>query len=156
MSYISIFESFLIVRLPKMARGECVRRGLMKACPQYWHVVVYDCERVGVRVCVCERAREKDQGGVRGRRHAHRFVQRVCIDAWMTACVREAYFKHAAPQTECSRHYCMHLRVCMSVSKSVWVGVCLKYTSISFLSQSCYSTFIPLVGLYPVLLCLWI
>lgn len=43
----------------------------------------------------------------------------------MTARVREAYFKHAAPQTECSRHYCMHLRVCMSVSKSVGVCVCV-------------------------------
>lgn len=43
----------------------------------------------------------------------------------MTARVRKAYFKHAAPQSERSRHYCMHLRVCMSVSKSVWVCVCV-------------------------------
>lgn len=75
------FESFLIVCLPKTARGECVWRGLMKACPQYWHVVVCDCECVGVRVW------ERDQGGVCGRWRAHWFVQCVCIDVWMIVCM---------------------------------------------------------------------
>lgn len=44
---------------------------------------------------------------------------------------------------------CVCAHVCASMCERM-----LQYMSISFLSQSCYSTFIPLVGLYPVLLCL--
>lgn len=149
------FESFLIVCLPKTARGECVWRGLMKACPQYWHVVVCDCECVSVRVW----ERERSRGSVWAL--ARTLICTVCLYRCVNdcVCVWEAYCKHAA------LHSSVRVTiVCMSVCiQYVCVCACLclsecvfQYMSISFLSQSCYSTFIPLVGLYPVLLCLWI
>lgn len=136
------------------------KNGQRRTCKERFNEglsTILTCSSVWLWACgcasACVRERERDQGGVRGRRRTHQFVQCVCIDVWMTACVWETYFKHAAPDWRaCVTIVCMC--VCMSVSKCV--GVCLKYMSISFLSQSCYSTFIPLVGLYPVLLCLWI
>lgn len=130
----------------KMARGECVWRGSMKACPQYWHVVVYEWESEWVCECVSER----DQEGVCGRWRTHRFVQCVCIDVWMTACVWEAYCKHSA-WFECAGDYGMHVSVytvcacvcvCMSVSKraGVCVSVNVHIISLTILLQYFYTS----------------
>lgn len=128
----------------KTARGECAWRGLMKACPLYWHVVVYDCECV--RVCVRERVQE----GVCRCLRAHQFVQCVCIDVWMTACVWEAYCKHAAPDSSVRATIvcmtvcvlCARARVyaCLCLSVRVCVSVYVHIISLTILLQYFYTS----------------
>jgi len=158
MSYISIFNH---------SSSSVCQNGQRRMCMERFNEglsTILTCSSVWLRVCGCVSVweRERDQEGVCGHWRTHRFVQCVCIDVWMTECVWDAYCKHTAPHSGvrttivcmsvCIQYACMN--VCMSVSKCAgWV---FQYMSISFLSQSCYSTFIPLVGLYPVLLCLWI
>lgn len=78
--------------------------------------------------------------------------------------------KHAVPDSDArAAIICIKtcvLSVCEGVGRYIQcdcVHVCAStcacvfpHLSITFLTQSSYSTFIPLVGLYPVLLCLWI
>lgn len=153
MSYISILNHSSLSVCQNGQRRMCMERfneGLF---------TILTCSSVWLSVWVCECERERDQGGVCGRWRAHWFVQCVCIDVWMIVCVWEAYCKHAALllsvrvtivcMSVCIQYVCAC--ACLCLSECVF-----QYMSISFLSQSCYSTFIPLVGLYPVLLCLWI
>lgn len=158
MSHISILNhsSSSVCQKKKKKNGR--RRMYMEGFNEGLSTIL-TCSNVWLRVCVGVRVWERDQEGVCGHWHAHRFVQCVCIDVWMTARVWEAYCKHAAPDSSvraaivcmpvCVHSMCVH--VCV-----LSVRVCFSICPYHFLSQSCCSTFIPLVGLYPVLLCLWI
>lgn len=137
MSYISILNHSSSSVCQKTARGECVCRGSMKACPQYWHVVVYDFE------CVCESVWEtefkRECVGV----CAHIDLYSVCIDVWMTTCVWEAYCKHAAPDSSVrATVVCMSVCVCACLCLSVreCVSVYIHIISLTILLQYFYTS----------------
>lgn len=138
MSYISILNHSSS-SVCQMARGECVWRGSMKACPQYWHVVVYDFACVGVQVCVCERKRSR--GSVWAL--AHTSICTVCL-------YRCVYGKHTVNThlRVCATMACMsvciqYVCVCMSVSKCADVSFSILYVhiiSLTILLQYFYTS----------------
>lgn len=93
--------------------------------------------------CECVCAWERVQGGVCGRLRAHRFVQCVCIDVWMTACV---YGKHTVnmqrPTRVCAR--LLYASQWVSVWVSEWVRACM---SVSKRASVCVSVYVHIISL---------
>jgi len=89
----------------KTAGGECVWRGLLKACSQYWHVVVYDwvcasvwaieiegeCVGVGASICtVCLYRSASDcvcMGSILSTRIQYVHLRCVCVSGWVCVSV---------------------------------------------------------------------
>lgn len=146
MSYISILNHSLSSVCQNGRRRMCMERfneGLS---------TILTCSSVWLRVSGCasvwERERERDQEGVCGHWRAHRFVQCVCIDVWMTARVWEAYCKHAAPNSSaCSAIVCISVCIqyvcvcaCLCLSVRVCVSVYVHIISLTILLQYFYTS----------------
>lgn len=108
---------------------------------------VLTCSRVWLwlrgRASVCVWERESPGGSAWA--YARTSICTVCLYRRVNERGRSSVNTHSP--------VCVCVGLCACLCQSVRA---FQYMSISFLSQSCYSTFIPLVGLYPVLLCLWI
>ena len=124
------------VSAKKTARGECVWRGSLKACPQYWHIVSGVWEWACVRVCVRDRERpretKRDQEGECVGVGAHTSICTVCLYRRVNDCVCVCgtdSVNMQCPTRVWARGCCMPVSVytvcvCEHVCVQVCVGVC--------------------------------
>lgn len=148
MSYISILNH---------SSSSVCQNGQRRMCMERFNEglsTILTCSSVWLWVCGCASARERErvQEGVCGRWRAHRFVQCVCIDVWMSACVWEAYCKHTAPDSSvrttivrmsvCIQYACVRACVCacLCLSVRVCVSVYVHIISLTILLQYFYTS----------------